>query len=141
MAGKVLLAASLCALVVGLCALGSRGSRNVEADALSGAADSLPSEVLPPPAPAPALFSRMSYAQARGAARGSGRFLIVEGVVTWSGSCKIMDETTWSDPRVVGWIRQRAVAVEHEVGHIQSLWRDIIHCLAFVRLELDSRPG
>jgi thiol:disulfide interchange protein len=57
----------------------------------------------------------MSFMEAKGAAGGSGRFLVVAGVNPWSSTCTMMDETTWSDPRVAAWIRSRALAVRVDI--------------------------
>jgi hypothetical protein len=98
-----------------LCALSALGCGRAEAEAsprTTGAS-------LPPPEvptrPVPAVFTGRSYVEAKGAAAGSGRFLIVVGVNPFSSTCTMMDETTWSDPSVAGWIRRRALAVRVDV--------------------------
>ncbi|MHC4130190.1 MAG: thioredoxin fold domain-containing protein [Planctomycetota bacterium] len=130
MLGKTLLVTAVLAMVAGLCALGALGSRFVELDASIGAGDSSPLETLPPvtlppPPPAPAVFTRMSYLEARGAARGSGRFLLVQAVSPFSATCTLMDQTTWLDPEVGAWIRQRALAVRVDMVRERARARDL----------------
>ena len=130
MVGKVLLVTGVLAMVAGLCALGALGSRFVEAEALFSGADSSPPETLPPPTPAPAVFTRMSYVEAKGAARGSSRFLVVQAVSPFSPTCNLMDQTTWLDPEIGAWIRQRALAVRVDMVRERARARVLLTLIA-----------
>ncbi|MHC4082779.1 MAG: thioredoxin fold domain-containing protein [Planctomycetota bacterium] len=118
-------------VVVGVCALSALGCGQAEAEASTRArGPSVPqpsAEPKPelPAAPVPAVFTKMSYAEAKRTASGSGRFLVVAGVDPWGSGGRMMDETTWSDPRVVAWIRRRAIAVRVDVMRDRERAREL----------------
>lgn len=72
-------------------------------------------------AAAPPLFSNLEYDAALEASAGQSRLLIVDATAEWCGPCKLMDRTTWVDPRVVEWIGEHALAVQVDVDEQRPL--------------------
>ncbi len=69
----------------------------------------------------PPVFSDLSYDEARRQAQDRDRLLIVDATATWCGPCKRMDRTTWTDPTVVAWIEEHAIAVQFDVDEHPDL--------------------
>jgi len=63
----------------------------------------------------PPVFADKTLAQAREAVKGSEKFLVVKATASWCGPCKLMDKTTWRDPRVEAWFKANGLAIELDV--------------------------
>lgn len=63
----------------------------------------------------PPLFEKLTLAQARAKAAAEKKGLLVDATATWCGPCKQLDRTTWVDPQVVAWCRERYVAIQLDV--------------------------
>jgi thiol-disulfide isomerase/thioredoxin len=64
---------------------------------------------------APELFARLSLADARSAAQ--GKWLLIDFTAEWCAPCQHMDKTTWVDPQVMAWMKEKAIAVQIDVDH------------------------
>ena len=73
----------------------------------------------------PAVFTSRPYTAAETQADNSGKVFLVDATAAWCGPCKIMDRTTWKDPRVVSWINDNAVAVQVDVDREPKLARQL----------------
>ncbi|TVQ29964.1 MAG: thioredoxin [Phycisphaeraceae bacterium] len=66
-------------------------------------------------APAPSPFRSMNYDEALAAAAESDTPLLVYATAVWCGPCRIMEQTTWVDERVVERLRDSMVAIKLDV--------------------------
>ncbi len=66
-------------------------------------------------ASAPPVFRTGPYDQAQELAAKSNKLFLVDATASWCKPCQMMDRTTWTDERVVAWIRDHAVAVQLDV--------------------------
>ena len=71
------------------------------------------------------VFTNRPYTAAETQADNSGKVFLVDATAAWCGPCKIMDRTTWKDPRVVSWISDNAVAVQVDVDRHPKLARQL----------------
>ncbi|MBL8922774.1 MAG: thioredoxin family protein [Myxococcaceae bacterium] len=69
----------------------------------------------------PALFTTESFERAAATARAQGRLLLVDFTAEWCAPCKNMDQTTWLDASVIGWVSQHAIAVQLDVDQHDAL--------------------
>ncbi len=87
----------------------------------------------------PGVFTNRPYTQAETEADNSGKVFLVDATAAWCGPCKIMDRTTWKDPRVVSWISDNAVAVQVDVDRHPKLARQLRIVAAMIRDEMTTR--
>ncbi|MCC7406902.1 MAG: thioredoxin fold domain-containing protein [Phycisphaeraceae bacterium] len=59
----------------------------------------------------PEVFADMDLAAARAAAK-PDQLLLVDVGATWCAPCKLMDQTTWSAPDVVDWVKEHGLAIQ-----------------------------
>lgn len=78
-----------------------------------------------PQAAHPALFRDLDFAGAKAAAKAEGKMLLLDAMTSWCGPCKVMDRTTWLDPRVVSWVKDNAVAVQLDMDIHEAVKNEI----------------
>jgi thiol-disulfide isomerase/thioredoxin len=57
-------------------------------------------------------FAVQSFDEAKAAAGKSNKPIFIDFYTTWCGPCKMLDEQTWKDPKVVAWLGERTVALK-----------------------------
>jgi thiol:disulfide interchange protein len=72
-------------------------------------------------APPPPVFSHLELEQAKGAIKGTGQVLLVKATAPWCGPCKMMNQTTFRDPRIEKWIKANGLAIELNVDQHMDL--------------------
>ncbi len=94
----------------------------------SGAAQPAAEASGPPP-----VFSAMGFDEALKETVGTDRILVVKATADWCVPCKMMDRTTWRDPKVESWFkangrvtaididRNKPWASEHRIGPIPTM--------------------
>jgi thioredoxin 1 len=73
----------------------------------------------------PAVFSNVSFEEARESTEGNEKILIVKGTAEWCGPCKQMDKTTWKDEAVVKWVKDNGLAISVDVDKEQKVARKL----------------
>lgn len=56
-------------------------------------------------------FSDLSFESASKEAAKSGKIVLVDFYTTWCGPCKMLDKTTWTDPKVIELLEKKTVAL------------------------------
>ncbi|MGD9689181.1 MAG: thioredoxin family protein [Phycisphaerales bacterium] len=69
----------------------------------------------------PRLFDGRPYAQAKAAAAGSQKLLLIKFTADWCPPCKEMDATTFVDARVEEWVKQHAIAIEVDIDKHEAI--------------------
>jgi len=75
-------------------------------------------------------------------ARASGRPVLVDTYADWCAQCKELDESTWSDPQVAGWIQANAVPVRIDTFKLRKDLAPKLGILSYptvILLEPDGR--
>ena len=94
----------------------------------------------PQPAHRPALFQDLDFAEAKAKAAAEDKLLLLDAMTSWCGPCKVMDRTTWVDPRVVRWMQSHAVAVQLDMD-IHTAVKDEVGVKAFPTMVLFRADG
>ncbi|MCA8961575.1 MAG: thioredoxin family protein, partial [Planctomycetes bacterium] len=69
----------------------------------------------------PPVFSSSDFADAKARATTEQRILILDAMTSWCGPCKRMDQTTWIDPELVGWISKHGLAIQLDMDQHEAL--------------------
>lgn len=73
----------------------------------------------------PAVFSDLSFEDARKSTEGNEKILIVKATAEWCGPCKQMDKTTWRDEDVVAWVKDNGLAIMVDVDKEEKIARKL----------------
>ena len=63
----------------------------------------------------PPVFAALDLADALERSQKENKLLLVDAAAEWCQPCKIMDQTTWSDPKVVEALAPIAIAIQIDV--------------------------
>src|SRR5215470_130760 len=95
-----------------------------------------------------ATFQDISFDAALAAAKQSGKVVMIDFFTTWCGPCKMLDETTWKDGKVVAWLREKTIALridaEKEVELSSKYHVDAYPTILFIKpdgTEIDRLVG
>jgi thioredoxin 1 len=70
-------------------------------------------------------FSKLSYVEARDAAKAQGKLFLVDATATWCGPCKQMERDTWPLAEVGAWVAAHAVAVQIDVDAQKDIAKEL----------------
>lgn len=57
-------------------------------------------------------FASMSFDEAMKAAAKSGKPIFIDFYTTWCGPCKMLDQSTWKDEKVIAWLGDKVIALK-----------------------------
>lgn len=80
--------------------------------AQSGVTAPPPAQAAQPTAKDRPAFSNLTFDQARAANEKDGKILFVKGTADWCQPCKIMDATTFRDPRILEWLKSSGTLID-----------------------------
>ena len=73
----------------------------------------------------PSIFSQQTYDQAKEAAKAENKLLIIDFTASWCPPCKMMDASTWVDPKVEEWFKKNAIALQIDVDKNKDFAADL----------------
>lgn len=73
----------------------------------------------------PPIFAKMTIAQANAKAKGTDKVVVADFTADWCQPCKLMDRTTWRDPKVVDWLKANAIAVQIDVDKSRDVAKEL----------------
>jgi len=71
-------------------------------------------------APAPTGWIEQDLEQALARAKAGNLPVVVDTYADWCAQCKELDERTWPDPQVAGWLKDHAVAVRIDTDRVRK---------------------
>jgi thioredoxin 1 len=69
------------------------------------------------------IFSKLALDDALASVKGNGKAVVADFTAAWCEPCKVMDRTSWRDPRVLEWMKTNAVAVRIDVDASREVAR------------------
>jgi thiol-disulfide isomerase/thioredoxin len=88
----------------------------------------------------PAVFSDLEFAPALERTKTERKLLLVDATAGWCGPCQMMDRTTWVDPAVFAWLRERALAIQIDVDAQKEVARELkIHAMPTIVAFIDGK--
>jgi thioredoxin-like negative regulator of GroEL len=73
----------------------------------------------------PPVFQQLDFDHALRQAKADGKLLVLDCMTSWCGPCKVMDKTTWVDPKLVAWLEQHTIAVQLDMDHHEALKKQL----------------
>jgi thioredoxin 1 len=58
------------------------------------------------------LFATLSFEKALEKAKNEKKLVFVDFFTTWCGPCKMLDKTTWQDPKVIQWLTENTIPLK-----------------------------
>lgn len=74
--------------------------------------------------PPPPVFSDMAFADAVARSKDGKAITVVKFTAEWCGPCKEMDRTSWRDPRLEAWFKDKGVAIQVDVEKERKVSQD-----------------
>ncbi len=67
------------------------------------------------------LFTGLSFNAAKAKAAESGKLVMIDFGAEWCGWCKKLDENTWKDPKVQGWLKEKAICLKVDTDELKGI--------------------
>ena len=67
---------------------------------------------LTPVTDTPPIFTDVSFEEGVENAKAQGKVFVLDAMTSWCGPCKVMDKTTWVEPKLVEWMKDNTIAVQ-----------------------------
>jgi len=58
------------------------------------------------------LFEKLSFQEAQAKAEKENKVIFIDFYTTWCGPCKMLDRSTFKDPKVISWLREKTVPIK-----------------------------
>jgi thiol-disulfide isomerase/thioredoxin len=73
----------------------------------------------------PTLFRDMGFQEAQELAHKENKLMLLDAMTSWCGPCKVMDATTWVDPKVEAWVSQHTIAIQLDMDLHEALKKSL----------------
>ncbi|MFT5058127.1 MAG: thiol-disulfide isomerase/thioredoxin [Planctomycetota bacterium] len=73
----------------------------------------------------PTLFRDIGFQEARELAKKENKLMLLDAMTSWCGPCKVMDATTWVDPKVESWIAKHTIAIQLDMDLHEALKKSL----------------
>ncbi len=73
----------------------------------------------------PALFRDLGFAEVQELAKKENKLMLLDAMTSWCGPCKVMDATTWVDPKVEMWVTKHSIAIQLDMDQHEDLKKSL----------------